>query len=275
MGAVTRNRWVQVGDGVFMRRYRTWRNFRFDQNVGLVLGRRGALIIDTRASERLAARVLTELRSVTRQPIVAVVNTHHHWDHTYGNALFQPAPIWGHVNCARYLVERNEERRKQLITHDPAMADEFEEVRLTPPDHTFARRATIDLGDRVVRMRHLGPGHTDNDVVVDVPDARVVFSGDLMVADAMPGFGDAFPVAWAGVLKRLAGEIWTGTVVPGHGGALAPSDVRERREQMAELVRLGRAVTRGAISETDAVRRSPFTRSATGTALARIRAELA
>jgi glyoxylase-like metal-dependent hydrolase (beta-lactamase superfamily II) len=269
------SRWVEVGANVFMRRYRTWRTFKFDQNVGLILGERGAVVVDTRASHRLAARVLSELRGVTRQPLVAVVNTHHHWDHTWGNALFKPAPIWGHVNCARYLVERNEQQRQRLIEHEPGMADEFAEVQLTPPDRTLVRSATIDLGDRRVRLRHLGRGHTDNDVVVEVPDAHVLFAGDLMVDDTMPGFGDAYPIAWAGVLRRLAAEMRTGAVVPGHGGALTPAGIRERRDQMREMVTLGRAVARGRIAERAALQQAPFTRGPTLTAIERIRAELA
>lgn len=257
-----------------MRRFRAWRNFKFDQNVGLVLGDRGAVVVDTRASHRLAARVITELRSVTRQPVVAVVNTHHHWDHTWGNALFKPAPIWGHVNCARHFVERNERQRRRLIEHEPGMAEEFAEVQFTPPDRTLVRQATIDLGDRILQLRHLGRAHTDNDVVVKVPDAQVLFAGDLMVADTMPGFGDSFPVSWSRLLGGLASEITAGTVVPGHGGALGPAGVVERRDQMAEMVRLGRAVAGGTMSERDALRQSPFTRGPTTTALERIRLEL-
>jgi glyoxylase-like metal-dependent hydrolase (beta-lactamase superfamily II) len=267
-------RWTEVGPNVFMRRFRVWRTFRFDQNVGLILGERGAVVVDTRASHRLAARVIAEMRGVTRQRVVAVVNTHHHWDHTWGNALFKPAPIWGHVNCARYLVARSEAQRKRLMAHDPGMADEFEEVRFTPPDRTLVRSATIDLGDRVVKLRHLGRAHTDNDVIVQVTDAAVTFAGDLLVADTMPGFGDSFPLAWSALLRRLTADIGNGTVVPGHGGALDPAGVRERRDQMAEVVRLGRAVVRGTTDEREAVRRSPFGRPATQLAFERVRAEL-
>jgi glyoxylase-like metal-dependent hydrolase (beta-lactamase superfamily II) len=268
------SRWQEVGPDVYMRRYRVWRTFKFDQNVGLILGESGAVVVDTRASQRLAARVISELRGVTRQPVVAVVNTHHHWDHTWGNAMFKPAPIWGHVNCSRHFVERNERQRQQLMTHEPGMVDEFAEVQLTPPDRLLTHRATIDLGSRKVRLRHLGPGHTDNDVVVDVPDAAVTFAGDLMVADTMPGFGDSFPIGWARLLQTLAGTITSGTVVPGHGGALTPPAVVQRRDQMVEMVRLGRAVAGGTLSERDALRQSPFTRGPSATALARIRMEL-
>ena len=265
---------MEVGPNVFMRRFRVWRTFRFDQNVGLIIGERGAVVVDTRASHRLAARALSELRRITSKPVVAVVNTHHHWDHTWGNALFKPAPIWGHVNCARRFVERHEPHRQRMMAHEPGMADEFSEVVLTPPDRTLVRRATLDLGDRVLLLRHPGRAHTDNDVIVDVPDARVTFAGDLVVADTMPGFGDAFPVSWSRVLGGLVHDVAGSSVVPGHGGALGALDVRARRDQMVELVSLARAVMRQQLGEPEAIRRSPFTREPTRTALARIRAEL-
>jgi glyoxylase-like metal-dependent hydrolase (beta-lactamase superfamily II) len=256
-----------------MRRFRTWGTLRFDQNVGLVLGERGPVVIDARGSHRRASRVLQELRAITRQPVFAVVNTHHHWDHTFGNAMFRPAPIWGHDNNARHFLERGERRRQQVSEIEPRLADELAEVILTPPDRTFARRTSIDLGDRVVHLRHPGRGHTDNDVVVDVPDASVVFAGDLLVEGTAPGFNDAYPIAWARLLSGLERDITRGAVVPGHGGALAASDIGSRRAQMEAMVRLGRAVLRGEISEDAAARQSPFPRAPSLQAIARIRVE--
>lgn len=267
-------RWIAVGDGVFMRRFRRWDNLSFDQNVGVVLGERGPVVIDARGSHRRAASVLQELRALTRQPVVAVVNTHHHWDHTFGNAMFRPAPIWGHANNALHFAERGERRRQQVSELVPRLADELAEVVLTPPDRTFTRRATLDLGNRLVRLSHPGRGHTDNDVIVQVPDADVTFAGDLLVEGTSPGFNDAYPISWSQVLARLAREVAAGVVVPGHGGALAASDIASRRAQMEEMARLGRAVVRGEIGEEAAATQSPFNRATSLQAIARIRAEL-
>ena len=87
--------------------------------------------------------------------------------------------------------------------------------RPTRPD--LRRRATLDLGDRRVDLRFLGRGHTDHDVVALVPDASVLFAGDLVEEGAPPSFGDAFPLDWPATLGQLLDLAGEGPVVPGHG----------------------------------------------------------
>ena len=82
-------------DRVFVRRYAF-----FDQNIGVVRGDDGVLVVDTRVSHRQADEILADLRELTPLPVRAVVNTHGHNDHAFGNHRFRPAPIWGHARCA-------------------------------------------------------------------------------------------------------------------------------------------------------------------------------
>jgi glyoxylase-like metal-dependent hydrolase (beta-lactamase superfamily II) len=266
--------WSEVGDRVFVRRYRTWHEEPFDQNVGVVIGTDGAVVIDTRASHRLADELLAELRELTHQPVAAVVNTHHHWDHAWGNARFLPAPIWGHARCGPRLLERSPAALGRLIRDEPSLAAELGEVIVTPPTRTMEEAATLDLGDRQLELRHLGRGHTDNDIVVTVGDAPVVFAGDLLENDAPPSFGDAYPVAWGETAMRLTGLV-AGTVVPGHGSVGDRAFAARQAGELVALAELGRQAAAGAIGEDEAVRRSPFPADATGIALARIALELA
>ena len=266
--------WTEIADRVFVRRYTTWHDEPFDQNVGVVLSDEGPLVIDTRASHRLADELRDELRMLTRAPVAAVVNTHHHWDHGWGNARFLPAPVWGHVRCAERFVERSHAARQRLLDEEPSLAHELEEVVFTPPTHTFEVEATHDLGDRRVILQYLGLGHTDNDIVVTVPDARVMFAGDLVENDAAPSFGDAFPAAWAETAARLA-TLVDGPVVPGHGGVANRAFAERQAGELAALVDLGRQALTGAIGQEEAVRRSPFPASTSGIAFERLRLELA
>ena len=265
--------WTEVGERVFVRRYRTWNGEPFDQNIGAILGTEGVVVVDTRGSHRLADELRDDLARLTRQPIAAVVNTHHHWDHTWGNARFEEAPIWGHVRCAERVAADSATALHRVVAQVPALAVELGEVVATPPDHTFADAATVDLADRQVALRHIGRGHTDNDIVVVVPDASVLFAGDLLENDAPPSFGDAYPLAWAETAARLV-ELVDGAVVPGHGGVGDRAFAERQAAELAEIATLVRAVASGSLDREDAMRRSPFPAQPTEQALDRGAEEL-
>ncbi|HSV39653.1 MAG TPA: MBL fold metallo-hydrolase [Nocardioidaceae bacterium] len=202
---------------------RVWvaRHEYLDVNVGVVGGSRGLLVIDTLWSEA-AARDLAD-----RLPgeVVAVVNTHDHWDHVLGNAAFGP-PIHAHEHAARVIGEM----------------DPRNESRIVVPDQVFSSVAAIDLGDRYVELLHPGRGHTAGDVVVRVVDADVLFAGDLVEQGAPPAYGeDSFPLEWPAALDLLADLIGGSTVVvPGHGTAVDQDYVASQRGDqgvVAETIR--------------------------------------
>ena len=182
--------WSEVADRVWVRRYET-----LDQTIGAIGGEGGLAVIDTRASHRLADELRDDLRQLPGD-LVAVVNTHGHWDHAFGNARFAPLPIWGHVRCADFMAETGEAARARLIEEYPDEADDFRDVELTPPTESFDESASLDLGGRQLDLRFLGRGHTDNDIVAVVPDASVLFAGDLLENAPAPAFGDSFPISW-------------------------------------------------------------------------------
>src|SRR6188474_2855622 len=162
--------WVEIGDRVFVRRYTF-----YDQNIGVVLGRGEALVIDTRSSYRQAREILADLRTLTSDPVTVVVDTHGHFDHAFGNAVFRPATIWGHDGCVPFMERTGEARKAKIAAATPELAGELDEVVIDPPDMTFEDGASVDLGGREVALRYLGRGHTDHDIVISVPGTDVVF----------------------------------------------------------------------------------------------------
>jgi glyoxylase-like metal-dependent hydrolase (beta-lactamase superfamily II) len=257
--------WREVGDRVWIRRYAS-----LDQTIGVIGGDAGLVVIDTRSSHGLADELRADVEQLAGS-LAAVVNTHGHWDHVFGNARFLPVPIWGHVRCAAMVTERGEEMRVRAQRAYPTEA--IGEVELTPPTELFTDEATLDLGDRQVELRYLGRGHTDNDIVVVVPDASLLFAGDLLEDAPAPGFGDSYPIAWVAAGQALL-DLVEGVVVPGHGD---PFDIGFAERQVAELgvlAELAKAIARGAIGFDEAVRRSPFPAEDTGVALERARLEL-
>ena len=152
--------WVEIGDRVFVRRYAF-----FDQNIGLVLGRAEALVIDTRSTYAQAREIQEHVRELTDSPIGVVIDTHGHFDHAFGNAIFRPATIWGHERCVTFMVRTGEARKRTIAVEEPGLADDLAEIVIDPPDRVFATHARVEVGGREVVLRYLGRGHTDHDVV--------------------------------------------------------------------------------------------------------------
>jgi glyoxylase-like metal-dependent hydrolase (beta-lactamase superfamily II) len=230
--------WHEVGERVFVRRQEM-----ANLNVGLVVGGDACLVIDTRITHGQGRRLADAVREVTALPWV-IVNTHGHYDHCFGNRVFLPADIWGHERCVDMLTAHGEVKRSyvQLYAAKQDEADlvaELDEVEITPPNRTFATDATLDLGGRPAHLRYLGLGHTDNDIVVEVPDAAVLFAGDLVEEGAPPMFGDSFPLDWPSTLDKV-GELSKGAVVPGHGNVVDRAFVREQGEMLAGLAATAR-----------------------------------
>ena len=261
--------WQEIGDRVWVRRYQP-----LDQTIGVIGGASGLVVVDTRASHRLADELRDELRQLPGE-VVAAVNTHGHWDHVFGNARFRATPIWGHVRCAAMVSEHGEEQRARLLEAYPAeVSGQFREVELVPPTDLFEEAATLDLGDRQVELRYLGRGHTDNDIVVLVPDASVLFAGDLLENAPAPGFGDSYPIAWAETGGALL-DLVEGVVAPGHGDPFDRAFAERQLAELAALADLARQLAQGVIGREEAVRGSPFPAEAITEALDRAARELA
>jgi glyoxylase-like metal-dependent hydrolase (beta-lactamase superfamily II) len=259
--------WQEVGDRVWVRRYEA-----LDQTIGAIGGDAGLAVIDTRANHRLADELRDDLRQLPGD-LVAVVNTHGHWDHAFGNARFAHLPIWGHVRCAGFMAETGDGARARLIETYPEDADAFRDVVLTPPTESFEEHASLDLGGRQLDLHFLGRGHTDNDIVAVVPDASVLFAGDLLENAPAPAFGDSFPISWPDTGLALLGLVH-GTVVPGHGDPFDRGFAERQVAELADLAELARDAVSGAIGLDEAISRSPFPAHESDEAIQRARLEL-
>jgi glyoxylase-like metal-dependent hydrolase (beta-lactamase superfamily II) len=263
--------WNEVGDRVFIRRYAF-----YDQNIGAIMGDDGVLIVDTRISHRQADEILADLKTLTQLPVRAVVNTHGHNDHAFGNHRFRPAPIWGHARCAAMISDTGRAQIAAVTAAIPDLAAELAEVVLDPPDRTFdgdAATLEFDAGGRRIDLRYLGRGHTDNDVVVLVPDANVLFAGDLVEAGAAPYFGDGYPIEWPATVERLV-ELVTGAAVPGHGDVGDRAFIVRSMVEIRTIAELATLVHAGTLGIDDAVLRTPYPADTASEPLERALAQL-
>jgi glyoxylase-like metal-dependent hydrolase (beta-lactamase superfamily II) len=263
-------KWVELGDGVLVRRYAE-----LDQSIGLVVGDGACLVVDTRGDVVQGAELAAAVREVTRAPWTVVL-THAHWDHAFGTESFLPTEVWAHEKCHADLVTNGDRQKADtaawyLTNHRPEDAERVSAVQPVLPDRLVTDRAELTVGGRGVVLAHFGPGHTDNDIVVHVPDAGVVFAGDLVEQGAPPSFGDAYPQEWPTAVDGiLALAPWV--VSPGHGEPVAVDFVAGQRAELALLATLCADVIAGRSSEQDALLRSPYPRGILDTAIERARA---
>lgn len=244
--------WVEIGDRVFVRRYEF-----YDQNIGVILGDGEALVIDTRSTYPQAREIQAHLRDLTAFPVTVVVDTHGHFDHAFGNALFRPATIWGHDRCVTFMERTGEARKAAIGRDEPTLAPDLPEVVIDPPDRTFAETATVEVGGRPVELAYLGRGHTDHDIVITVPGTDVLFAGDLVEQGNVPFFGDGYPLDWVATSAALAERV-TGVIVPGHGDHLGRAFADGQARSIAALVSLAREVHAGERTLDGAVAAHPF-----------------
>ena len=210
---------------------RVWvaRHARYDVNLTLVGGSGGLLIVDTHGSTALGNGVVDDVRRLGVGEVTGVVNTHAHFDHTFGNAAFRaaygPVPIHAHENARDEL-----EARGPGVLESEGIAD----TEIVLPDATFSSAIVVDLGDRVVELVHPGRAHTGGDLVVRVPDADVLIAGDIIEESAPPAYGaDCFPLEWPHSLDIVLGLTSSATVVvPGHGSLVDREFVEIQRNSI-------------------------------------------
>ena len=250
---------TEIADRVWVARYE-W----FDVNVTLVGGDRGLLVVDTHASDLAARAVVDDVRRLGAGEVVGVVNTHEHFDHTFGNGAFRAAygdlPIHAHEVAAERTVPAGE-RIKGLYDAEPddPHRDEVQATVIVAADRTFSSAVSLDLGNRAVELVHPGRGHTGGDLVLRVPDVDVLLAGDLveesMARNGVPGFGeDCYPLEWPHSLDIVLSLSTSATVVvPGHGAPVDREFVEEQRNAIGIVAQTIRDLAARGVRVEDAL----------------------
>ena len=199
-----------------------------DPNSGIIIGDDGVMVIDAQATPVMALEVIERVSKVTDKPIKYVLLSHYHAVRVLGASAYDDAEILVSDTTRDLIVERGQQDKDSEIGRFPRLFRAVESIPgLTWPTITFQKQMSVWLGKREVRIMHIGRGHTAGDVIAYVPDANVVFSGDLVEYHSACYCGDAHLQEWPETLKRLA-EFKANALVPGRGAALAtPDKVRD------------------------------------------------
>ncbi len=232
-------------------------------NSGLISDSGQSLIVDTLYDHRTTRVMLDAYRDVHSTGFDVVVNTHANGDHTYGNDLVHGARIITSRAAAEDMPDPT--KRAALLRdweahgHYGAWVHEtyaemfdFEGIAYAGPTETFDEETTLTVGTRELRLRVLGPAHTRGDLIVYSPSDRVVYTGDLLFADAHPAIW-AGPVGnWIAACDYIEG-LDVDVIVPGHGALSDKTHVRAMRDYLVYVRDETRARYDAGLSEADCV----------------------
>jgi cyclase len=233
-------------------------------NAGFVIGDEGVLIFDTFFTPAALEELIGEIQALTKLPIKFGVNSHYHLDHTGGNQVLSArgVPIIAHDNVLKWQTTKNkrflqtpeelQKRRADAAKQLSEIPDDQKDkraplerlirrldatmaIKLTNPSVTFgAGIVRLYLGKREVVLATL-PGHTGGDVFAYVPDANVVFTGDLGWSKTLPNLVDATVNDWIPTLDKVLSQYPTAKFVPGHGNVAEAAEIKDFREYLDDL----------------------------------------
>ncbi|MCR9150988.1 MAG: MBL fold metallo-hydrolase [Rhodobacteraceae bacterium] len=196
-----------------------------DPNTGVIVGDDSVMIVEAQATPRLARKVIEHVREVTDKPITHLVLTHYHAVRVLGASAYGAREIIMSDAARAMVAERGQEDWDSEFGRFPRLFQGHEEIPgLTWPTTTFSERMTVYLGNRRVDIMHLGRAHTAGDAVVWLPDAEVMFTGDIVEYHSACYCGDGHFADWPDTLANIA-AFGPKAIAPGRGDALVGEEM--------------------------------------------------
>ena len=276
----------KIGDGVYATIADASKGLDALCNGGFIFGRDAALLIEGHHTPNAAAFELEALRMVSQAPVRAALNTHYHFDHSFGNSFYgaRGFPIMAHAKSAGMMVERyaslqagggaavlaayeklaqdaKEEPKKQRAAGDlqaaQILVNSSMHSAITLPNQPIDAVKTpisIDLGGvkAVIEAYH---GHTPTDIVVRVPEQNIVFTGDLLFSGSYPVSFDASMSSWMKALDTFAKWDKDTLFVPGHGAICGQEGVAQERAVFEDLADHAQKMMKAGVPAQEAAQR--------------------
>jgi glyoxylase-like metal-dependent hydrolase (beta-lactamase superfamily II) len=193
------------------------KNQNFISNAGFVITAKGVVVVDALGSPALAKKLISEIKKITPQKIVAVIVTHYHADHVYGLQEFKNvgAKIYAQGEGRSYIS--SETARQRLIASRTDFAPWVNaSTHLISADAWIDQSFMLTVGGVEFKIRRVGPAHAPEDLIIYVPSERVLFAGDLVFRGRIPFVGNADSKGWLQALNEIE-SLNPSIVIPGHG----------------------------------------------------------
>jgi glyoxylase-like metal-dependent hydrolase (beta-lactamase superfamily II) len=208
-----------------------------DPNTGVIIGDDGVMIVDAQATPRLANKVVEKIRTVTDKPIKYVVLTHYHAVRVLGASAYGAEQIFMSEKARSMVAERGQEDWDSEFQRFPRLFQGHESIPgLTWPTMTFNDRLSVYLGKRRVDLAFIGRAHTAGDIVALVPDANVMFTGDIVEYHSACYCGDGHFGDWPATIEAIR-RFDVDAIAPGRGDALVGKEmVKQALDNTADFV---------------------------------------
>jgi glyoxylase-like metal-dependent hydrolase (beta-lactamase superfamily II) len=199
-------------------------------NSTVIVGDQGVILVDSGGSAEVGRHIAAAVRRITAKPVTHVVNTHHHGDHYLGNAAFEGATFISSETCRRMVLETGGE---WLRIMEEAVGRPLPGTRPVAAQVTYPEGARAQASIHGVRLVFWVPrgSHTAGDLLVHLPDDKVLVAGDVLVNRIVPTLQDGFLKNWIGTLEEMQ-ALGAVHFVPGHGDLMTPGDVAVLRGAM-------------------------------------------
>jgi glyoxylase-like metal-dependent hydrolase (beta-lactamase superfamily II) len=200
-------------------------------NSTVIIGDQGVILVDSGGTDEVGRHLAKTIARITPKPVTHIINTHHHGDHVLGNVAFKGAEIISSEQC-KALVEKTGTEWVRIMEN--LVGRKFPNTRPVPATLTFKEESRNGRSLQGVNMVFWVPrgSHTPGDMMVYLPDDKVLIGGDILVNTATPVMRDANVRNWIGALAK-AREFDASTIVPGHGPQMTRSDVANLHKLMA------------------------------------------
>lgn len=206
--------------------------------AGFVIGERSVLVIESMLNDDLASQLIGLVRQVTTKPIRFLVNTSYHGDHSYGNYVFPESTVIIHHPATKLYIDEHFEDDRRFMIGLMGKGKGIERVQARSADITVPHMITVDLGGRIVEVRHFGFAQTPGDLVIWTPDAKVLWVGNMIQAPspALPWLLEGRHKETIATLARVRDFLpEDATIIPGHGRPMRPADIEFPLRYLREL----------------------------------------